>query len=59
MLCAAVRLACVGVLNKDDLVDELALALTALAPEKRDWRARSGLPADKLRWLEADACALF
>jgi hypothetical protein len=46
-------LARVGVLNKDDLVDELALALTALAPERRDWRARSGLPADELRSLEA------
>jgi hypothetical protein len=46
LLRAAVRLARVGVLNKDDLVDELALALTALAPERRDWRARSGLPAD-------------
>jgi hypothetical protein len=53
LLRAAVRLARIGVHNKDDLVDELALALTALAPERRDWRARSGLPADELRSLEA------
>jgi hypothetical protein len=44
LLRAAVRLARVGVLNKDDLVDELALALTALAPERG--LAALGLPAD-------------
>ena len=36
-------LARVGVLNKDDLVDELTLALTALAPEPRDRRTAGAL----------------
>jgi hypothetical protein len=43
LLRAAVRLARVGVLNKDDLVDELTLALTALAPEPRDRRTAGAL----------------